>query len=214
MRLEKLHILVLLLIAAVFWTLVLLCQGTPVAWSHFKPVGIVSTLLGLLAVIFERWAWRIPFLHGWFVKRPDLRGTWRVVLKSEWINPETGRGIPEIICYMGVKQTLSTLQMHLMTPESESWLIAEDTSESPSGEDYQIAGVYNNKPKTELRSTRSAIHYGSILFYTHGPIPHRPETIDGEYWTDRPTKGRMTLTNRNPKVFTRFKDANRAFDGD
>ena len=48
-----------------------------------------------------------------------------VELQSDWINPATNLGVPLIVCYMGVAQTLSTLQMHLMTPESESWFIAE-----------------------------------------------------------------------------------------
>ena len=206
MRLGRLHIAVLLIVASGFWSLVLLCQGTVVGWDHLQPFGVVVTILGLLGLTFDRWLWRHRWLHGWFVKRPDLRGTWRVKLESDWINPKTGRKVPTIYCYMGVKQTLSSLQMHLMTPESQSWLLAESILPSLSRVGYQIVGVYSNKPKTELRGVRSEMHFGSILFDTHGP-EHCPETIDGEYWTDRPSKGRMILTDRHSKPFTRFEDA-------
>ena len=134
------------------------------------------------------------------------RGTWRVELESDWIDPNTKVGVPTIICYMGVTQTLSTLQMHLMTPESESRFIAERISPSPNGVGYRVAGVYTNRPQTHLRGERSEMHYGGLLLDTHGPA-NRPNTLTGEYWTDRKTKGRMTFTERRPEVFTRFKDA-------
>ena len=160
--------------------------------------------------MFEFLFWRLPWLHGWFVKRPNLRGTWRVELQSDWIDPTTNAGVPLIVCYMGVVQTLSTLQMHLMTPESESWFIAESIRESPSAVGYQISGVYTNRPQTHLRGDRSEMHLGGLLLETHGPA-NRPNTLTGEYWTDRKTKGEMTFTGRQTTVFTRFKDADRAF---
>ena len=160
--------------------------------------------------MFEFLLWRWSWLHGWFVKRPDLRGTWRVELQSDWIDPATNVVVPIIICYMGVEQTLSTLQMHLMTPESESWFIAERITPSRSKVGYRVAGVYTNEPKTHLRGKRSEIHLGGMLLDTHGPA-NRPNTLTGEYWTDRKTKGQMKFTSRLPDVFTRFEDADQAF---
>ena len=107
--------------------------------------------------------------------------------------------MPIIICYMGVAQTLSTLQMHLMTPESESWFIAERITPSRSKVGYRVVGVYTNEPKTYLRGKRSEIHLGGLLLETHGPA-NRPNTLTGEYWTDRKTKGQMTFTERLPDV--------------
>ena len=166
----------------------------------------------LLGTAFEFLLWRWSCLHGWFVKRPNLRGTWRVELQSDWIDPATNVGVPIIICYMGVAQTLSSLQMHLMTSESESWFIAEGITPSRSNVGYRVAGVYTNEPKAHLRGNRSEIHFGGLLLETHGPA-NRPNTLTGEYWTDRKTKGQMTFTERVPDVCTRFEDAKRAFTG-
>ena len=209
-KLERLHIGVFLGLSVLVWWIVLLIQGTHVTLAHLAPFGTVISFLVILGGVFDSMLWRWSWLHGWFVKRPNLRGTWRVELQSDWINPETNRRVPAIIFYMGVVQTLSTLQMHLMTAESESWFIAEQVNPSPSGVGYQIAGVYSNRPNVHLRGERSEIHLGGLILDTHGPAS-RPDTLTGEYWTDRKTKGRLILTNRLPDVFTRFADAKRAF---
>lgn len=210
MKLERLHISVFLGIAVLAWAGVLYIQGAHVGRAHLHPFGTVVGVLGVLALALEKALWHQAWLHGWFVKRPDLRGTWRVKLQSDWVNPETGERVPLIVCYMGVAQTLSRLQMHLMTRESESWFIAESISPSPSGVGYRIAGVYTNKPHTHLRGDRSEMHFGGLILDTHGPS-NRPTTITGEYWTDRKTKGHMTLDVRMRKLFTRFEDAEHAF---
>ena len=208
MKLERLHITAFLGLAALVWWLVL---GAPrVHWEYLQPFGTVVVVLVAIGAVFEYLLWRWSWLHGWFVKRPDLRGTWRVELQSDWIDPDTNLGVPVIICYMGVSQTLSTLQMHLMTLESESWFITERISSSPSGVGYQVAGVYTNKPQSHLRGTRSEMHLGGMLLDTHGPA-NRPNTLTGEYWTDRKTKGQMTFSARLPTIFTRFEDAEQAF---
>lgn len=212
MKLERLHISIFLGLSVLVWGLVLFAQGTQFGWQHLRPFGIVVAFLVGLGVVFERRLWCWSRLHGWFVKRPDLRGTWRVELQSDWIDPETNVGVPLIVCYMGVSQTLSTLQMHLMTPESESWFIAESITPSLSKVGYRVAGVYTNEPKIHLRGNRSEIHRGGLLLETHGPA-NRPDTLTGEYWTDRKTKGEMTFIERRPGVFTRFEDAKRAFAG-
>ena len=210
MTFSRLHIAVFLGIAVAVWGLVLLYQGTPVSKNHFAPFGTTVGVLVVLGLVFENLLWRHPWLHGWFVKRPDLRGTWRVELQSNWIDPETDKQKPMIVCYMGVKQTLSTLQMHLMTPESESWFIAEHIRPSPSGDGYQVGGVYTNKPHIHLRGNRSEMHLGALVLDTHGPN-NRPETLTGEYWTDRETTGQLDFTGRVSNVLTRYEDAEGAF---
>ena len=209
MTFTRLHISVLLTLTVLAWALVLVVEGTPVSREHLTPFGTVVGLLVMLGLAFERVLWHQPYLH-WFFHRPDLRGTWRVELQSDWVNPGTREPTPLIVCYMGVSQTLSTLQMHLMTPESGSWFIADRIRASPNGLGYQIVGVYTNKPQMNLRGVRSEIHQGALILDSHGPNA-RPETLTGEYWTDRKTTGRMTFTRRIPTVITRFHIADLAF---
>lgn len=214
MRIERLHITVFVILAALIWLVVLLCQGTPVTWAHGQPFSIVVSALIALGLLLEFMLWRQPWLHGWFVKRPDLRGTWRVELQSSYVHPETNERVPMIVCYMGVKQTLSRLQMHLMTPESESWFIADHVRPSPNGSGYQVIGVYTNEPNVHLRDERiSEMHQGAIIIETHGS-ELRPNTLTAKYWTDRKTTGTMDFTARVDNVCTRFADARLVFSSE
>ena len=196
MKLERIHITAFVVIAAIIWL------NRAVVPSYSRKLGTCPPLqyrcrpfvgLGLL---FEFVLWRQPLLHGWFVRRPDLRGTWRVELQSSYIRPESKERVPMIICYMGVIQTLSVLQMHLMTPESESWFIAAHIRPSPSGNGFQVIGVYTNEPNVHLRDKRiSEMHQGAIIIETHGPSL-RPTTLTAKYWTDRHAMGTMDFTAR------------------
>lgn len=210
MNFTRLQISVFLGVAALAWATVLLLQGVHLTLAHLAPFGTVVGVLALAALALEHVLWRQPWLHGWFVQRPDLRGTWKVKLQSDWVNPATGTNIPPITCYMGVEQTLSSLQMHLMTPESESWFVAHSIRPSPSENGYQIIGVYTNKPNVHLRSAASNMHLGAIVVDTHGESRAAPTTLTAEYWTDRKTTGRMTFSNRSAAMFTRFEDADQA----
>lgn len=213
MKFERLHITAFLFIAATIWLAVLFLQGTPVSGAHGRPFGIVVSGLVGLGLLFEFVLWRQPWLHGWFVKRPDLRGTWRIELQSSYVRPETNNRVPLIVCYMGVKQTLSKLQMHLMTPESESWFIADHVRPSPNGNGFQVIGVYTNEPNVHLRHERiSEMHQGAIIVETHGP-GLRPTTLTAKYWTDRRTTGTMEFTARIDQTYTRYVEAQRAFSG-
>ena len=211
MKIERFHIMIFLAIAALVWLVVLFLQNTPVTWAHAAPFTMVVTVLGLLAFVFDCYLWRTQFLHGWFFKRPDLRGTWRIELQSSYIDPTTKQSVPIIVCYMGVEQTLSELKMHLMTPESESWSIASHIMPSPSGNGYQTICVYTNDPNIHLRDKgTSHTHKGTIIVNTHGSGV-RPDTLTAQYWTDRKTMGTMDFKQRVSRVFTRFGDADQHF---
>lgn len=211
MKLERLHITAFVILSAAVWLVVLLFQETPVTWVHAQPFSIVVSSLVGVAALFEFVLWRQPWLHGWFVKRPDLRGTWRVELQSSYVHPETNQRVSMIVCYMGVKQTLSKLQMHLMTPESESWFVASHVRPSPSGHGFQVMGVYTNEPNVHLRDEQiSEMHQGAMIAETHGPSL-RPTTLNAKYWTDRKTTGTMEFTAHVDELCTRFSDAQCAF---
>ncbi len=212
MKIERIHIYVFVGIAALVWWVTLVFQGTIVTWEHATPFSVVVFALGLFGFAFDRFFWRFRLFHGWLVKRPDLRGTWRVEIQSSYINPERMERVPAFVCYMGVKQTLSELKMHLMTPESESLSIAGHIARQPSGEGYQVICSYTNEPDILLRNERvSDMHKGILIIDSHGSGV-RPDTLTAEYWTDRKTVGTMVFSMRANEVFTRFEDARQYFE--
>ena len=206
MKITPLHVTAFLGAAVAIWAVSLWVNDIELSWALLAPFSLVVGGLAGVWAAFERWVWRCRWLHGWFVKRPDLRGTWRVTLEKT-----RSPVVPAITCYMAVTQTLTMLHMKLMTPQSSSVVIADHIRPSPSGEGYQVIGVYTNEPSIHLRSgpTR-AMHQGAHLLETLGPA-HRPDRLVGKYWTDRETVGSMVLGNRMKARYGRFEDAQRAF---
>lgn len=202
----RLQITVALAIATFAWGLTLWLQGTPISRDHLAPFTTVVGILVIVALTMEHLLWRVRIFQGWLFDRPDLRGTWRVSIQSEWINPETGEKVPPITAYAGIVQTYSKLQIQLMTPESESCLLAHAIEPTPCGNRFNVSVVYANTPGVELRGVRSERHVGAATISTHGP-KYKPNSLTAEYWTDRRTVGRMTFECRVDKVYSRFSEA-------
>jgi len=186
------------------WMLALWAQGSPVLSAEFlKPFSIVVTIVVGIVGIFSKWAWAWPIFQGWYVKRPDIRGTWKVELQSNWINPETGKGIPPISAYISIRQTLTTLSLRLMTQESKSRLIAHSIELEDDGV-FRLAGIYRNEPTVELQGARSEIHHGSLLLEIYG---NSVSSMEGHYWTDRNTRGTMKVTENHNEVVDTYEAA-------
>ena len=204
---SRLQISALIGLALLVWIPILWLHGNQLSREYFLPYGFVVSILVVVVTIFERWIWAWKFLQGWFVKRPDLRGSWRVDLKSEWINPETGEKVAPIVCYMAVRQSLTTLSMRLMTAESSSSLIAHEVVGENDGV-FVVTGVYTNTPKLELRGDRSEIHYGALFLRVQG---NPPKSLEGHYWTDRNSRGSMRLSDRKTAIFSTYEEARKGY---
>lgn len=200
----KTHISAFIALTIALWLLVLLVQGTPLTAEFLKPFGIVSTIMTGIYFIFDKYLWSCKLFKGWYVKRPDLRGTWRVELQSSWINPETNEVIPQINGYAVVRQSLTSLSLRLMTKESRSVLVAHSIEQQEYDELYKLVGVYRNEPKIELQGVRSKIHHGSFALDIHGSPVYE---LQGFYWTDRGTKGSMKLFGKVCKLYDTFEQA-------
>lgn len=209
--LKKVHIAVIVGIATAIWAVVLLLRGVPVTLSELGSFSLVVSGTFGAVWLFDRYVWpcRVKgwcVFHGWLVACPDIRGTWEVELQSSWVDPATGRVVPRIKCYYGIRQSNSTLQMHLMTPESESWLEVNRFERSSKTGGYKLVAVYTNQPGAFLRGVRSEIHRGTIVLEFHGEDASHPQSFTGEYWTDRGTKGTMTGTRKSPRVISKYAD--------
>lgn len=199
---SRIHLSAVLLLGAMAWGVLLVIGGVSVSISWIKPLSTVTGLLLILLGAFDRWLWRLPILQGWFVDRPDIRGTWRAKLDSSWLDTSTGEASAPITAYIVVRQTYTSLSLRLMTKESSSELVGAQFRKSSDGV-FQLAGVYRNEPRQMLRQ-QSPIHYGAILLEVRGkPV----NALTGHYWTDRNTNGEIYLENRLRKIFTGYEAA-------
>lgn len=209
--LRKTQVAAVVAIATAAWAIVLWARGLAITMSDLGCFSIVVSSTYGAVYLFDRFIWpcRVRgwcLFHGWLIARPDIRGTWEVELHSSWVDPETGRPAPPVRCFFGVRQTCTSLEMHLMTPESESWLQAHRFLPSSRTHGYQLAAVYTNQPDAFLRGVRSEIHHGAFLLEFQGADPSRPDSFSGEYWTDRSTKGQIKGRRIASSVVSRHAD--------
>jgi SMODS-associating 2TM, beta-strand rich effector domain len=189
------------------WTILLWLNHQAIEAAWFKPLSTVTTAVLAGALLFDVWAWKIPLINKWFVKRPVIEGTWSTTIASNWTDPASGQGIPPIQAYMVVRQTLSTLSMRLLTKESSSELVGTEIVCSVDGL-FCVSGVYRNEPQFEFRH-RSQIHYGGIWLEISTDAEQK--TIRGHYWTDRNTAGSISMRGHLPNKFQSFQGAEAAF---
>lgn len=199
---KGIHLSTLVWGAVIILFVMLVLDGTQVTAGLFKPCGAVVTVLTLLLLAFDKWLWGFRILHPWFVDRPYLKGTWKGVLVSSYIDPATQKPVPPIEAYLVIRQTYSTIHLRLMTQQSASESIANNI---PKGEDgvYSVASVYRNTPKLAHRS-HSEIHHGALTLRVEGdPVT----ALTGEYWTDRLTRGEMTFMEKSETLYFDFASA-------
>jgi hypothetical protein len=193
--------------AVVVWATTLLVLGIPITWSHAAPFTATVTIVTGACLAFDRWLWKLPVFKGWLVKQPNLQGSWKVRLVSNWIDPSTGQTIAPIECLMVIRQRFSSLNARLFTRESSSTLLANNFSCEEDGV-YELVGTYRNTPRIDLRGKRSEIHHGSLLLQVKDDPAGR---LEGHYWTDRGTRGSLQLSRRVDTLFAGYEDATGEF---
>lgn len=236
--LSRTHISAFVGLTILVWLIVLWIEGKPVlSLSFVRPFGTVVGLIAGISIVFNKWAWAWPCFQGWFIKRPDLRGTWQVLLKSEWINPDTGKGIDPIVGYIVIRQTLMHISVRQMTKESKSHSVSSGITKE-ADEISRLSVVYRNEPDINLQGERSDIHYGAFWLEAMGNsrqdsdgktnsalskfeqfkhflmLPFRyqgPSKLEGHYWTDRKTRGSMKLTGRVRSYLESYQCAHEHF---
>lgn len=203
--LTKIHLTTLLIISALVSGVVLLANGVAVKISWLSAVSATISVVSMLLLGFEHLFWRWKLLHGWFVEKPDIRGTWKVLLRSTW-KTENGESTA-IEAYLAVRQTYSQLSFRLMTAEQNSELVSSSIQRATDGV-YKVSGVYLSQPNLTVRE-RSPIHYGAILFTVIGDPP---TALSGHYWTDRNSSGEFNASCRKTSIFPDFSSAKQAFE--
>lgn len=197
------HLTTLLGLAAILWGALLLIGGLRPDLSLARPFSTVVGTLSILLGLFDKWLWRIPWLHPWFVSTPNVRGTWQGEIVPSGMDLEAGRPHRAIKGYLVVRQTYSSISIRLITQESSSELLAGSIAES-TDKLHTIFGTYRNTPRLKKRD-ESPIHYGGLVLDVRG-VP--ADALDGQYWTDRNTRGELHFHRRDKAIVQSFEQAN------
>ena len=200
-------ILLIIIIATSVWGGFLWILGIELTWDHATPFSFTLTVTTLCVGLFNRYLWRFWLVQR-LIRRPDLNGTWRVSLQSSYTRPGSRELVDEVQGFAVVRQTFSSISIRLMTEQAESFLVASSFDVQSDGTTY-VYGVYQSDPSIHLRSGESEIHYGSFKYKVIGRLPSE---MIGQYWTDRNTKGSISLSGRKRDFFDSFSEANNSWD--
>jgi hypothetical protein len=200
------HLQVFLYVAVGIWALLLVISGTQIGALPYKPwstaVGIAVFLAGLL----DKYAWRWRIFRSWLVSTPDIQGTWKGQLISNYIDQTTNLPIVPRDVYLVARQTMSTISVRLVTQESASQLLGGSIVQE-ADDVYEVVGLYRNTPRL-LSQANSPIHHGALLLNIYGKPPN---TLNGCYWTDRGTKGELKFERKISTLCYDFDSAVQAF---
>jgi len=198
----RLHLTTLIGITAIIWGFFLLAAGYPLTNNLFDPFSKVVGILVIVLFLFDKWLWKFPIIHSFFVPFSDVSGTWNGQIISSWKDEKTGNPIEPIDAFLVIYQTYSFINIRMITKESKSDLLSGNIIQNPAGPE-KIAGVYNNIPNLLVRE-KSPIHFGGLLLEIH---TGDNTVLNGEYWTDRGTKGTLHFDKRMKKTCDNFDSA-------
>jgi hypothetical protein len=183
-------------LSAALWLALAFVLDAPVDKTWLKYLGGVASVVVVVLLIFDRWAWKwVPVAIS---KRPNLQGTWRSQLHYQW---PKGTPTQSKDCFIVVRQTYTTITVNMHF----------DISDSHS----RSAAI------VETNGTRSL--WWSYLSMAHslqqeGNPPHRggaelvisttPKlSLAGDYWTERKTRGRLTTSGHTKHCYDDYKSA-------
>lgn len=181
------------IISAVFVVGTWIATGSPdLGFLRFLSTAVL--VCSVLLFLWDQWAWKLrPFQLLPGVSR-DISGTWETTLESLWVDPTTLTPPSAKTVYIVIRQTSSNVTITLISDESKSKsslarVIKEDGS-------WLLHYVYTNEPQVDFRA-HSPIHHGSGVLAIVGNPAKR---ITGSYWTDRDSKGKLSLLRRSKRL--------------
>ncbi|MCU1685394.1 MAG: hypothetical protein JWQ81_6133 [Amycolatopsis sp.] len=159
----------------------------------------------LVLALWESWLWRLPLAQRMPGTPRCIRGTWRGVLTTFWVDPKTGKSPDPKTVYLVIRQSASELSVKLLTNESRS--ASSFASVRLDDGSYELLYLYLNRPDSRYES-RSRMHHGSTALDLSGSPVKR---LKGRYWTDRDTRGELDFTERSMKIVDDFEEASALF---
>jgi hypothetical protein len=184
------------------WSIALLIVGVQLPGTASKVLGSVPIVVVLLFAIFDNWLWGLGPIKR-LVKRPNLNGTWKGTLTS--LRADSGSqevAHPPIPIFLVVRQSYLDLSITLLSEESRSRSIA-GLLQANHPDDFTVYYHYTNIPGLAVRD-RSPVHSGGARLDIAGVSPL---SMDGEYWTDRRTRGTFTVRRASKKRYGTYAEA-------
>lgn len=188
----KLYIWLLIIISitlySIYFSLSFYFIDSQTAFDYLKPIPTVVSLDLAIIFIFVKWLWKWNKLYPWFVPFPNLNGTWKGQLQSNWICPNTKEKIKSIPIILTINQSFTNTSCIMRTEEMCSESFSGEIIRNIESEKSKIIYSYKSDPRADIRH-RSPSHFGTVVL----DIVNNNLKLDGEYWTSRETTGIIKL---------------------
>lgn len=175
------------------------------AWLRFYSYAVTSAVV--LVTAWDRWLWRLAISQKVAAVPRNLNGTWKGVLTTFWVDPETDAVPAPKLAFLVVRQTATTVSVTMFTDQMRS----VSSLASLSGVDGQrsLDYMYLSRPDSRYEK-RSPIHHGSTSLDVTGNPPDR---LCGRYWTNRDSRGELDFSERRWGFADTYDTAIRMFGG-
>jgi hypothetical protein len=168
---------------------------------YAKAVVSASTLVIFALVAFESWAWRF-FPFRLLVRKAVLHGTWKIEQATSY-EPQKHNTIE---AYLVIDQSFSGIrEVRGLYEHSGSHSLAATLSSERSA--CTLAFIFRTEAHVMHRDGNPPSRGASVLQIGLHPRTH----LEGDYWMERGTHGRLTSTARRPKLYGTFESARHAF---
>ena len=149
-------------------------------YSAIGYIGEAISVTAIIMAIFEKTAWRWPLLSK-IHNVPILFANYVGSLKTDYDQNERN-------CELTIEQSFTTIKVKFKTGESSSHSITASIINDNGTQ--KLIYTYLNSPRAELQSP---IHYGTVILDIDNP-----NQLEGNYYTNRGTKGSMSFEINNP----------------
>ncbi len=166
-----------------------------------KWVVSASALVIFGLVAFDSWAWRFWPLRL-FIRKPVLHGTWRI----EQVTSYEPRKDDVIEGYLVIDQSFSTVRsVRGLYERSGSHSLAATLASDRSSS--TLAFIFRTEAHVTHREGNPPSRGASVVDVGRLPKTH----LEGDYWMERGTHGRVHSTDHRPKLYGTFAGAREAF---
>tara|TARA_R110000764_G_scaffold195666_1_gene280851 strand:- start:917 stop:1546 length:630 start_codon:yes stop_codon:yes gene_type:complete len=143
--------------------------------------------------------WRL-WGFNWIFYRPNLQGTWSGILKSDWKN-KNGEKVGDIEFYIVVRQ--SFLRIHFTT-FTESFIGISYSETFSLKKEIGLKNVAYLYRKETSQEDNKVLQEGATELRL---IDSKPRELEGKYWSNRKTKGKIKVRFVSYKIVDSFNDA-------
>lgn len=155
--------------------------------ATFAVVFKGATAFSFILFVFIAFGWRAlwakyPILNRWVY--PDLNGKWKVTIHWCW---ENQTGTKEADAY--IRQNFVDISIELISDESESETLMVKSKQDSESKRPIIFYIYRNESKQGVASPQPP-HKGAAILKIS---PTDTGRLEGNYFTDRATKGHYIL---------------------